>query len=238
MGAIDLDSVIPNFGGSETLMGFDTSNMEVGQPIRGKSNRQFVRFYWKKIVTFVAKKVETNAFGSVKVLEKERVEKDVEMVNVVTPGEKNIVDDFAQDYHRQQFYPQYKAFRDGKTAPIGTPLEEVDFIGGGILTELKYREVHTVEQLADAGDSLCAIIPNGYELRANAQAIVKSNIDNKTLSQVNVLKLELEKSQKEMEKLREEMKSFLVDSKGRAISSGDSVEDKPTETNKIKSIKQ
>ena len=202
-----LGSVIPNFG-SPTLDGFDFSNIEKmhGQRLAGDSARQFVRFYNKVISIPQAKKVRINEkTGEVRVLETEMVNIEREFVEIITPGDKNTVDDFAQDFHRREHWRQYKAFRDGKSAPIGIPIEECSFIAPSVLTELKYLGVHTVEQLADASDVLCGRAPNGFDLREYARAVVKASVDSKSLGQVNLLKDELEKAQKMIAELQAQM---------------------------------
>lgn len=202
-----LNKVIPTWG-SPTLEGFDLDSMQDGQRIKGNA-RQFVRFYWKKFVQIYATKVKINEkTGSATVLETGTREVEKEMVEIITPGDKNIVDDFAADFHKREHWRHYKAFRDGQTAPIGTPIDECDFISPHIATELRYYGCHTVEQLADAGDVFVTNVPNGWELREYARQIVKVNEKNKDLSQVNVLKAQLEKSNEIIQAMEQRLKAL------------------------------
>lgn len=189
-----LNKVIPSFG-APTLEGFDTDNIQDGQRIRG-TGRQYVRFYNKKYIQPYATKVKVNpATGATQVLEMGTREVEREFVEIVTPGDKNTVDDFAEDFHKREHWKHYKAFRDGRSAPIGTPIEQCSFINQSIATELLYLGVHTQEQMADASDELCNRVANGWELREFCRAVVKADMDNKSLGQVNALKLEMTKMQ-------------------------------------------
>ncbi len=198
--------------GSSTVDGIDFASFQDGQRLGGSSARQYVRFYNKKIPVVTAKDVSINPkTGEVRVLKSEVVQVEREFVEIITPGDKNTVDDFAQDFHRREHWHQYKAFRDGRTAPIGTPIEECSFISPGVVTELKYKGCHVVEQLAEASDLLCSQVANGYDLRTNARAIVKANLDNKSLGQVNALKSELEKAQEMIASLQAQMSEVKSD---------------------------
>lgn len=214
-----LSKAIPSFGAT-TLEGFDTSNIRDGQRLRG-SARQMVRFYKKKVVTVKATEVSVNEkTGSVKVLKSEPVEEEREFVQIVTPGDKNTVDDFVQEFHKREFWNQYVAFRNGKSAPLGMPIEECNFINANLVTELKYLGVHTAEQLADSSDDLCNQVANGWELREFARAICKANQTPQSDGRVTILKAELEKSQgviAEMQKQMSEMRGMLLNARGEVV---------------------
>lgn len=214
-----LSKAIPSFG-SPTLEGFDLNNLRDGQRVRGLS-RQMVRFYRKKIVVAQATEVKVDPkTGATKPIKTEPREVEKEFVHIVTPGDKNEYDDVAQDFHRREFWAQYNAFRSGKAAPFGTPIEECSFIPSNLVTELKYLNVHTAEQLADCSDLLCNQIANGWEMREFAKAIVKASTDNKSLGQVSVLRGELEKSQeliKNMQMQMNEMRGMLLNAKGQPV---------------------
>lgn len=213
---------IPNWG-AQTLMGFDERNVQEGVRVKG-SNRQHVHFYKKKIVMPIATEVEKRElpFGVVQTTVKKTGFKEVELecVRIITPGDKNVLDDVASDFHRREHWLHYKNFRDGKGVPLGTPIDDVTFISQGIATELKYLGVHTLEQFADAADILCNQIPSGWELREFARAQCKANEQNQSLTQVNVLRAELEKSQAvvaNMQRQMDELKGMLLDAKGNPV---------------------
>lgn len=199
-------SQIAQVTGTSTVDGLDFANFQDGQRVGGSSNRQFVRFYRKIVPQVCAKEVSINPkTQEVRVLSSEVREIEREFVEIITPGDKNTVDDFAQDFHRREHFRQYKAFRDGRTAPIGTPVEECSFIPQPVATELKYLGIQTVEQLADASEIVCGRLPNGFDLREYARATVQANTDNKSLGQVNALKSELQKAQEMIANLQSQM---------------------------------
>lgn len=225
-----LNKAIPSWG-APTLEGFDTSQVVEGQRIKG-SARQYVRFYNKRVTEVVATEVETNPrTGEVKVKKREPKDKVVEFVQIITPGDKNEVDQPAEDWHRREFWPQYKAFRDGKTAPIGMPIEEANFVSSNVTTELKYLGVHTVEQLADASDYLCNQVPNGWEMREFARAFAKAKMDDKAFAEVNALKAELANAQEMLAKMAEEqkaMRGMILDKNGNAAAPSEIKETQPS----------
>lgn len=219
-----LNGIIPNWG-AETLQNFDTNNIQDGERLRG-SNRQYVRFYKKKDFEIHADKVKINEkTGDTRVISTKAVEVEKEMVHVVTPGDKNVYDGEAQDFHKREFWRQYSAYRSGQTAPLGSSVDDANFISPQIATELKYHGCHTVEQLAEASDILCGNLPNGWELREFARQYCKVQNENKSLGQVNVLKAELESTKAMLASLQEQMKG-IVDSSGRPIKSGKSKKEK------------
>lgn len=194
-------------GDVPSLQGLDLSTMQSGMPVRGKS-RQYVRFYWKEVPQIYATEVEIVPLGNtgttttnVKKTNMRTVKK--EMVHIVTPGDKNEYDDSVTDYHRSEYWPQYKAFREGRGIPLGLPLDEVEFLQGapGIVHELKLKNVHTLEQLADASDLLCDIIPDGHMFRNYARTAVDANLSNKNLSKVIALTSKIDELTKKVEEL-------------------------------------
>lgn len=174
---VDLSSAIPSFG-SPTLQGFDTSNLTPNQRIGGVSNRQYVRFFKEKfrsnaVIGWITDQISGQRKPKFEVKEVER-----EMVHIKTPGDKNEVVSVAEDWHKRNFWNQYSAFRAGRTAPIGTPIDECSYISPHIATELLYLGVRTEEQLADAADVLCQQIPDGYNLRELAIGNCKVKAEN------------------------------------------------------------
>lgn len=234
-----LSNVIPSFG-APTLEGFDTSNVQDGQRLRG-SNRQLVRFYKKQTSEPRAVEVKENPrTGEVRVVRTEIETKDEEFILIVTPGDKNEIDQPATDWHKREFWKYYTNFRDGKSAPIGKDIDECSYVAASIATELRYLGVHTEEQLADASDMLCNQVANGWELREFAKAVCTANNTNKSLNQVKILRSELESSRAamaEMAKEMEKMKGMILDSRGSPVSFVDPVPDEP-EPEEVKTVKR
>ncbi|CAB4151337.1 hypothetical protein UFOVP591_12 [uncultured Caudovirales phage] len=212
-----INNAIPDFG--PTVQGLNTVG-EIGQRVGGDnsgSNRQFVRFYSKKISKLIATKVRIDEkTGSTTVLETKPVEETQEFVEIITPGDKNTVDQPAQLFHKREHFRQYQAFRDGRTTPLGQSVEDCQFISQSVALELKYLGCHTVEQLADASDALAGQIPDGFSLREFARAHCKANLDNKSLGQVNALQAQLNASQARLKELEAQV-SMLVGASGQPL---------------------
>lgn len=199
-----LSKVIQDWG-APTLQNLDTDRAVPGERIRG-SNRQYVRFYLKKFIDVIASKVKViEKTGEVKVLASEAKEVEREMVQIITPGDKNEIDTIAQDFHRREHWQAYKAFRDGNGVILGKKLEECTYVPPSVTLELKYRGCHTEEQLADASDLLCNQIGNGWSYREFARAAQKIELENKSLGQVTALKSELAKTQESLKALQKKL---------------------------------
>ena len=199
-------SRIVNPWGSPTLDGLDIENAQPNQRVgANSSSRQFVQFFKKTVRDYKFAGVGKPA----EVIESER-----EFVKIVTPGDKNIVEDFAQDFHKREHWKHYNAFRQGAGDPIGKSIDECPYVSSAIALELKFHQVHTEEQLADASDHLCGLIPNGYELREFARAEIQTAAKDSNKAEVNLLKAQLEQSngilaemQRQIEELRKSAES-------------------------------
>lgn len=216
-----LSQLIPSFG-APTLEDFDTSNLQEGARIGGNSNRQYVRFYKKPETKFVK-----GPDGKRMIVEQER-----EFVHIKTPGDTNEYDGHVQEFLKREHWRHYQAYRDGRVAPMGQPLEEAEFIGSAVASELRILGCHTVEQLADGSDHLCGQIPNGFELREFSRAMCKANKEKKSDDKVNVLTAALAQSNDVIREMQDKMRALegmLYDSQGNQISrsSSESEVEKP-----------
>lgn len=188
--------------GAPTLTGFDVSNPQSGVPIPGRKGAQYVRFYPKVVQEVYAVEVQINEkLGTTKVLKTDVRPRKWEMVEIVTPGDSNKLDVVAEDYHKREFWPQYKAYRENEGGMVGKDLDQCEYIPQPIVTELKYKKCLTQEQLASASDLLCGQIADGFRYREFARAMCKADTENESLTQVNVLKSELEKAQAMIQEL-------------------------------------
>lgn len=195
-------NAIENWGAA-TLQDFDPASVAPGERVSGNKKRQYVRFYHKKIVEMVSK-FEKNPETGETIKRFKPVEKEVEMVEIITPGDKNTVDDRVQDYHRREYWQQYTAFRNGKSAPVGKSIDQCDFISPSIATELHYLGVHVVEQMAEASDALCGQVANGYDLREMARAWVSA--ESVILNpKIGALKNQLDESNATIEELKTQL---------------------------------
>ena len=208
-----LSGVLPTFG-APTLENIDVEALARGERAGG-TKRQFVQFYNKREAEIVATDVKVILQrGSEHIVQSETprkleaIETVKEMVRVVTPGDKNEYDGEATDYHKREYWQQYKAFREGKGTPIGTPLEECTWIPHPVALEMKFRQCHTMEQLADASDVFVDNIANGWTLREHARVMCKVKMDSKQLAQVTALQTQLDTERKERERLQLEMQNL------------------------------
>lgn len=213
-----LNQIVPSWD-AETLQGFDIpENIQDGQRIGGSSRRQYVNFYKKKVAQPYAVEVKINpTTGATTVLKTSVREVEKEFVHVRTPGDKNEVETYAEDFHRREFFHAYKNFRDGKGMPLGTPIEGCNYIAPTIQTELVYMGIRTEEQLADASEIVLERLPDGFSLREFARANVKVKLDNAASGQVNLLKSELLKLQETVRAQAEQLKT-LVNPQGEPLS--------------------
>lgn len=208
---------VPSFD-SPTLQGFEYDPRNPNR-IGGSSRRQMVRFFNETVMEVQSTEVKTlldktgQFVESTKILKREAVPVTREMVEIVTPGDKNIIVDRAQPFHKLEHMDSYMNFREGKTAPIGTPIDECRFISGPLALELKVHRVHTVEQLADASDEFCKLIPTGWELREFARAEVKAVRESARGGEILSLKSQLSESKQTIDELKLQM-SKLVDQFG------------------------
>lgn len=83
---------------------------------------------------------------------------DVEFVEVRVRGDRNnVVQRPARPDDKRVFRDAYRAFKDGEAQAVsGTPLAEWPTITKSLLEEMKYMGFFTVEQLAEASDSVCS----------------------------------------------------------------------------------
>ncbi len=135
---------------------------------------------------------------------KDAYEQIVEMVRIETKGDTNIVDDIANDFHRKQFYRQWKYFREGRI-PDGNPIEDFDlFQSPGVIMELHLIGIHTIQQCALMSDIECGQLKDqsGYEIRDIAAQWVKINTPQGQSAKANRLETENAKLRRENEELR------------------------------------
>ena len=177
-----------------------------------QSGKQNVKFYHKKVLSFRAKKNENGDLiwdKKTGLPEKEAFEEHVEMLRVETKGDTNIFDDRASEFHKRQFYRQYKYFRDGKI-PEGNPIENFDFIQAPVVMELHMLGIHVIEQVADMSDLECQQLKDqpGYEIRDIARQWVKINSPQGQASKAAKLEQEVLKLKRELENMKAPKRSF------------------------------
>jgi hypothetical protein len=172
-----------------------------------QSGKQNVKFYNKKRLNFKAKRDEHGNLiidPKTGIPAKEAYEETVEMVRIETKGDTNIIDDIADDLRKQQFYRQYKFFREGKI-PDGHPIEDFDFIQAPTITELRLLGIHVLEQVAMMSDLDCERLKDqsGYELRDIATQWVKMNTPQGQMTKAKILEQEVQALKRQIQTLQE-----------------------------------
>jgi len=124
--------------------------------------------------------------------------KEEEFIKIMIPGDRhNLVDRPVQvtgtipTDDRLRFASHYARFKANKEQPIndGTPLALWPQIDSAFAEELKFINIHTVEQLATLADTYVGKIPGGQSWKAKAAAFVLALKDQE---QVNKMMSELE----------------------------------------------
>lgn len=112
-------------------------------------------------------------------------------INIQTKGDTNIIDDIANDFHKRQFYRQYKYFMEGRI-PDGVPIEDFDFFQPGTVMELHMLGVHVIQQVATMDDVACEQLKDqpGYEIRDIAAQWVRINSPHGQSTKATKLELE------------------------------------------------
>lgn len=198
---IGSDSIAINPFNAPTLEGsYNTAAPIPGQAIRASGgNRQFVRFYSKTETEVYTVRAQINEKTGASVPMETGVRPiKREFVEIVTPGDTNKYDNVATSWHKRTFWRQYQAFREGRTAPLGMPIEQAQFVSNHLSIELRILGVHTVEQLADASEDLCNQVPDGFQLREFARAYCKAQIANKDSPKVIAMGNEIEMLKREI----------------------------------------
>jgi hypothetical protein len=102
--------------------------------------------------------------------------KDVEMVEVMIPGDRLTRPHFiVEDQHRQRWPDVYAAFKRGaQQAMSGTPIEQWPIMTTSRVAEMKAIGIFTVESLADLSDAQVRELgPGAMQLREQARAFLE-----------------------------------------------------------------
>lgn len=106
--------------------------------------------------------------------------KDTEFIKIMAPGDRsNVVDRPVRPSDSLRFPIQYAKFknRDGLQA-VGTPLEQWPIITRAMAEELKYLGFQTVEQVANARDSVLGSHAGLRSLSDKAKAFIEISKGN------------------------------------------------------------
>jgi hypothetical protein len=140
--------------------------------------------------------------------------RDREFVRIMIPGDRNPAADRRVQVtgneltdDRLRFPKQYARFKAQEAQPVhdGTPLALWPGIGGALVEELKYINIHTVEQLAGISDTYVGKIPMGQSLKQKAADFAQALKDQ---SVVNKLQMALDDRDNQIDTLRNELKEL------------------------------
>ncbi|MGM4987418.1 hypothetical protein [Tardiphaga sp. 841_E9_N1_2] len=130
----------------------------------GKDEQSMVRFFRHPMLS----KIQSEEKGL-------PVYVDVDMIEVIQPGEKESVQVLATEWHKRRFQKQWQAFQDGiEQTAVGTPLDHLFPSEPGTILTLKSFNIHTVQQLAGLTDSAIGNLPMGRQLVDKAKAYLGS----------------------------------------------------------------
>jgi hypothetical protein len=142
--------------------------------------------------------------------------KDVDMIRIMVPGDKdNIIERAVRQGDSQRFPKQWEAYKQGREEALeGTPLEQWPMITRAQVEELRFFHVKTVEQLANISDSNAQKFIGIQALKTRAAEWLEAAEDGAPISamaaelekrdeKINSLTATIEQMQEEMKALRE-----------------------------------
>ena len=134
---------------------------------------------------------------------------DVDMITIRTPGSQLTSIVAPVKYYMDRFGDKYRLWKSSQLeAASGTPLENFPFLftKPSMIAELKYRNIFTVEQLAELTDSGKQSIMGGHELcKRAADWITKSAEDAEDM--------EKEELKQQLAAMQEQLAMLMAQSK-------------------------
>lgn len=112
--------------------------------------------------------------------------RDVEMVEIVCPGDKNNIPIMpVDDTHKRRWPGVYEAFRQGQEQiPDGYPLSAWPHVSASLCASLKAMSCYTVEQFAGMSDGHLPKIPDIHKLRDKARDFLRAQEDASVVAQL------------------------------------------------------
>lgn len=212
------------FEGAPTLSDFAGVD-PVANRVRG-SARQFVQFYKKKVSEMVCVSAKNTPMPLSIVVQQKPEKYEVRhveklMVRIITPGDKNEIDDVATDEHKREHWKEYTNFMNGVTAPVGTPVTDpsISFISAGMATEMMRLHIYTLEQFAESTDEACKLLgADAFPARETARIWLQANEQDESKIKMSELEQKAAAQELELAQMREQM-SRLLDARGNPIES-------------------
>jgi len=135
---------------------------------------------------------------------------DTDYIEIMQPGNKDsIIRRPASDRDKQRFAEHFRKYqaRETEESIEGTPLEEWPAVSRAQVEELKFLNIRTVEQLAALADSNAQNIMGVQGLKSKAAAYLEASKESAAAEALAAARAENEQIRKEMEEMREIMKS-------------------------------
>lgn len=119
---------------------------------------------------------------------------DVDMIEVLTPGEKDPVIVPATVFHQRRFPKQWEAYKAGiELNQSGTPIEMLFSNEPGTVKQLKHHNVFTVQQLANLNDAAKQMIGmGGQQLQDRAREYLAKASEGQAFHQMDAMQKKIE----------------------------------------------
>ena len=134
---------------------------------QGNTPRNYAKFYLQPMLNkFKSKQAGREIWES------------KEFILIIAPGQsKSEVRRPIQDQDKKNYPKEWQAFQDNKPdAVTGTPIEQLPTLDIGMAKQLKFLNIHTIEQMAAMHDAGLANIGMGArEIKTKAQAFLQKN---------------------------------------------------------------
>jgi hypothetical protein len=152
---------------------------------------------------------ERDGFASVKA--GRDIFRDQDFVKIFIPGSGTILVERVNDGHVERWPELYQAFKAGKEAPLnGTPLSEWSLLKRAQIAELNYRNVRTIEDLAELSDlAVQNLGMGGQMLRSRAKAYLddaeREAVSTKLFNENDTLRLRISTLENQVEGLGQQL---------------------------------
>lgn len=142
-------------------------------------------------------------------LEGRPIYKEIEMIEVLTPGSRDVLHRKVNQEDMIRFKAHYDAFKASSEHRLdGTPLNEFPFITAAERKELEYFNIFTGEQLVNMPDgNIDRMGVNGRDLIKKVNAYMQVAKDSAFISSITQ---ENENLKREMEMLKKQMDQILM----------------------------
>jgi hypothetical protein len=118
---------------------------------------------------------------------------EIECISIIVPGSSNEHVSIVTDEYKDRFKAEYAAWKAVEGAPIsGMPMTEWPLASNSFVEQMKLHGIRSVEDLANASDTVTARDPGMMTMRAKAQAWLAAASDaaltTKAVTEVDALK--------------------------------------------------